>query len=59
MRNADHVGDVPRIMDVLPCATGAFLLDGGAVIVQLQRGANDIIAFSLQHGSHHRTVDPA
>ena len=59
VRNADLIRYVAGIVDILPRTTGALLLDGGAMIVQLQRDADDIIALRLQHGGHNGTVDTA
>jgi hypothetical protein len=59
MGNADGIGHIARVVDVLPRAAGALLLDGGAVIVKLQRDADHVIAFGLQHRSHNGAVDAA
>mgnify|MGYP003590051297 CR=1 FL=1 len=44
VRDAKAVGDVARIMDVLAGAAGTLLLDGRAVVVELQGGADDVVA---------------
>ena len=59
VRNADLVGHIPGIMDVLPGAARALLLDGRAMIVELQRDTDHVIALRLQHGGHDRAVDSA
>ena len=59
MRDAHLIGDIARIMDVLARAAGALLLDGGAVIIELQRDPDHVIALIGQHGGDDRAVDPA
>ncbi len=59
MRNADPLGDVARIVDVLPGAAGALAVGGRAMIVKLQRDADDVVALGLQQRSRHRRVDAA
>ena len=54
MRNADALGDAARIIDVLPGAAGALAVGGGAVIVELQRDADHVVAFGLQQRGRHR-----
>src|SRR5262245_7170799 len=41
VRNADPLGDSPRIVDILTGATGSLAMGGRAMIVKLQRDAND------------------
>src|ERR1700733_1685243 len=48
MRDADPLGDIARIMDVLPGAAGALAMGGGPMIVKLQRDADDVVPFGLQ-----------
>jgi hypothetical protein len=59
MRNADSFSDVAGIVDVLSGAAGALTMSGRAMIVKLQRDADDVIALGLQQGSRHRRVDAA
>ena len=59
MRNADPLGDVAGVVDVLPGAAGALAMGGRAMIVKLQRDADDVIALGLQQRSRHRRIDAA
>jgi hypothetical protein len=59
MRNADPLGDIARVMDVLPGAAGALTMGGGAMIVKLQRDADDVVALGFQQGSRRRRIDAA
>ena len=53
MRDADLVGDVSGVMDILSGTTRAFLLDRRAVIVELQCNANNVIAACGQQCRNH------
>ena len=44
MRNADALGDRARVVDVLAGAAGALAVGRRAVIVKLQRDADDVVA---------------
>ncbi len=57
MGNADLLGDAARIMDVLPGAAGPGAVDGRAMVVELQRHADDVVALALQQGRHNRGID--
>ena len=59
MRDADPLGDVARVVDVLAGAAGALAMGGRAMIVELQRDADDVVAFRLQQRSRHRGIDAA
>ena len=59
VRDADPLGDIARIVDVLPGAAGALAMGGRAMIVKLQRDADDVVAFGLQQRSRHRGIDAA
>lgn len=59
MRKAHGFRHAPRIMDITPGAAGALFRQRRAMVIQLQRDADHVIAFFLQHGGHHRTVDAA
>jgi len=59
VRNAYALRDGAGIVDVLPRATGAFAMRRCAVVVELQRHADHVIAFGLEQGSRHRRVDAA
>ena len=59
MRNADPLGDVAGIVDVLPGAAGALAMGGRAMVVELQRDADDVVAFRLQQRGRRRGIDAA
>jgi hypothetical protein len=59
MRNADALRDAAGIVDVLARATGALAMHRCAVVVELQRHADHVVAFRLEQGSRHRRVDAA
>ena len=59
MRNADALGDVAGVVDVLPGAAGALAMGRGAMIVELQRDADDVVALGLQQRSRDRGIDAA
>src|SRR5450759_3299112 len=59
MRNADALGNAARIIDVLPGAAGALAVGGGAVVVELQRDADHVIALGLEQRGGHRGIDAA
>src|SRR5450759_2771563 len=59
MRNADALGNAARIIDVLPGAAGALAVAGGAVVIELQRDADHIIALGLEERGGHRGIDAA
>src|SRR3546814_4544740 len=46
-------------MDILAGAAGALARNGGAMVVELQRDADDLIALVRQQPGHHRRIDPA
>ncbi len=57
MGNADPVGDIAGVMDVLPSATGPFFLDRRAMIIQLQRDPHHVIAQFFQQGGGDGGID--
>ena len=59
MRNAERLGDAARIGDVLAGAAGTGAVDGRAMIVELQRHADDVVALALQEAGDHRRIDAA
>ena len=59
MGNTDPLGDVARVVDVLPGAACALAVGRCAVIVKLQRDADDVIALRLQQRGRHRGIDAA
>ena len=54
VRDAERLGDAPRILDIAPGAAGAGAVRGGAVIVELQRDADHVIAFTLEDARPRR-----
>ena len=59
MRNIQPRGDGPRIVDVATRAAGALAADGLAVVVELQRHADDVIALARQQRGDNRGIHPA
>ena len=59
MRNAEPRGDVPRIVDVLPRAARALAMRRFAVVVELHRDADDVVALESEHRRHDGRIDPA
>ena len=59
MRNADALGDIARVVDVLAGAAGALAMGRRAMVVKLQRDADDVVALRLQQRSRGRGVDAA
>ena len=59
MRNADALGDGARVVDVLARAAGALAMRRRAVVVELQRDADDVIALGLEQRRGHRGIDAA
>ena len=59
VRNADALRDRARIMDVAAGAAGTLAVRGRAVVVELQRDADDVVALGLEQRSRHRGVDAA
>ena len=59
MRNADALGHAAGVVDVLAGAAGALAVGRGAVVVELQRHADDVIALGLEQRGRHRGIDAA
>src|SRR6266849_10030339 len=59
MGNAYALRDRARIMDVLPGATGAGAMDGGAVVIELERHADDVITLRLEQRRGDRGINSA
>ena len=59
MRNADPLGDGAGIMDVAAGAAGALAVGRSAMIVKLQRDADDVIAGIGQKRRGDRGIDAA
>jgi hypothetical protein len=58
MRDAEAVGDAPCVADVLAGTTCPLTPDRGAVVVKLQRDADDLEAPLDQQSRSHRRIDP-
>ena len=59
VRNADPVGDRAGVVDVLAGAAGALAVGRRAMVVELQRHADDVIALGLEQRRRHRGIDAA
>ena len=59
MRDAEALGGGARVVDVLAGAAGALALDRRAVVVELQRHADDVVALALEQRGHDRGVHAA
>ena len=59
MGNAEARGDAPRVVDVLPGAARAGAMRGGAVIVELQRHADGVVAGMLHQRRGDGGIDAA
>src|SRR5487761_136041 len=59
MGNAERLGDPRRVVDVLPGAARALAAGCLAVVVKLQRHADDVITAFDQQRRHGRAVDAA
>ena len=59
MGNAEALGDAGGVVDVAPGTAGAVAPCGGAMVVELQRNADDFKPALDQQGRGHRRVDPA
>ena len=58
VRNTDARGDRAGIMNIAAGATGAFAVGRRAVVVELERDADDVIAGVCQKRRGHRGIDP-
>jgi hypothetical protein len=59
MGNAQSLGDLARIMNILSGAARSFAMNGFAMVVKLERNAHHIIAITLEHGCNNRRIHPA
>jgi hypothetical protein len=59
VRNAERLADATRIVDILAGAAGAGAVDGSAMVVELQRNTENVIALALEKASHNGAVDAA
>ena len=57
--NADPLGDCARVMDVLPGAAGALAVGRRAMVVELQRHSDDVVALGLEQRRRDRGIDAA
>jgi hypothetical protein len=57
VRNADALGDISCVVDVLPGATGALAMGSRTVIVKLQRDADDVVTLGFQQRGRRRGID--
>ena len=48
VRDTDTLGNAAGVVNVLARATGALAVDRSAVVVQLQRHADNVVAFRLE-----------
>ena len=58
MRDVERVGDAAGIVDVLPGAAGALARGRGAMVVELQRGADDVVALLAQQAGDDALSTP-
>ncbi len=59
MRDAELGGDLAGVVDVLAGAAGAGAVRGGAVVVELQRHADDVVARPLHQPGNDGRIDAA
>ena len=59
MRNADALGDRARVVDIAAGATGALAVGRRAMIVELERDADDVVAGIGQQRRGDRGIDAA
>src|SRR5205807_5712096 len=54
MRDPDALGDGAGVMNVLPGTTGARAMDRGAVVIELERDADDVVLLRLEQRRRDR-----
>ena len=59
VRNAERLGDAARVVDVLAGAAGALAVRRRAMVVELQRDADDVVALGLEQRRDDRGIDAA
>jgi hypothetical protein len=59
MRDPDALGYDARVMNVLPGTTGPGAMDRGAMVIELERDANDVVLLRLEQRRCHRRIDAA
>ena len=59
MRDAELIRHAPRIQNILPRTASAFFLQGRAMIIKLQGGANHLMPGFLQQRGNHAAIHPA
>src|SRR6185503_7403481 len=57
MRDADALGDAARVVDVLARAAGALAMGGRAMVVELQRHADYVVALGFEQRRGDRGID--
>ena len=53
MGNVDPLGHPAGVVNILPGAAGALAVGRGAMVVELEGDADDVIAFAGQKGGDH------
>jgi hypothetical protein len=59
MRHAEPIGDTASVVDILSGTAGALAAHGLAVVVELERDADYVIAGPLHQRGRDRAVDAA
>ena len=59
VRKADRIGDAARVVNVLSGAARARLVHRRAVVIELQRDADDVVALARQHRRDDGRIHPA
>ncbi len=59
VRDPERLRHPARVANILAGATGSLLGRGLAVIVELQRDADDVVALRLKQRRYHRGIHPA
>ncbi len=59
MRDAERLGDTARVVNVLAGAAGAAPMRRRAMVVELQRDADDVVALARQEAGDDRGIDAA
>ncbi len=59
VRNVQALGNGARIVNILSGTTGAFAVNGGAMVIKLQCDPDDIIAFALHQSGYDGRIHTA
>ena len=59
VRDAEPLGDLARVLDVLAGTARPCLADGDAMVIELQSDAHDVVALLLQERGGDRRIDAA